>query len=264
MKKTLVATTFLLIFFSLPCASAWGHQTHRYITKESMQLLDNDEKQFFEKYENEIIYYSTIPDKWRQQGDERGNLIYHLSYPNGYGKGPEAVAEWVNALVSDLREGKYYVAAMDAGVISHYVGDSLCALHTWKYVTVHPLVEKKLDETINEYKIKTYTPVLVENVEEYVRQASLKVNQYYDTTVKLAEEGRWDELKEINDIQLQLYAQTLADILHTAYITSSEQYDDKGATENNDKPHDKGYVSALFAITAFLSLIIAIYFWKKR
>ena len=146
-RKYLAIIPLLMVVLAAP-ASAWGGHTHEVVTHEAILALDGNGCDVYFQHHDEIVRTSTLPDLWRACDDPRGDLIYHLSYPSGYGKAPQAAAYWYDLLVEDLAEGRYDEAALDAGVMSHYVGDALCALHTGPYVPVHGKIETWVNEIV--------------------------------------------------------------------------------------------------------------------
>jgi len=258
MKIAPTGILILLLFLSMPAATAWGGETHKVVTDASIHLLCGEEYEFYSQYASEIVRFSTLPDEWRNANDPRGDIIYHLSYATGYGKAPEAVEEWYTKLVNHIREEKYHAAAMDAGVVSHYLGDSLCALHTDSYVDVHVPIERYINDTISQYTVQPYSPKYVEDVKTYVVEASLNVHDYYAPMVEIGENETWVELQIVVGPQLQMYAQIYADLLHSAYVDALENPDTKDQTEREDD------TQLIYALIVSGILIMATIYLKKR
>jgi hypothetical protein len=210
----------LLIVLAAP-ASAWGGHTHEVMTREALALVHDAGCDTYLPYEGDIVRSSTLPDLWRACDDPRGDITYHLSYPSGYGKAPKAAAYWYDLLVEDLSCRRYDEAALDAGVMSHYVGDALCALHTGPYVAAHPEIETWVNEMIASFEHERPEIAYIEDVEQAVTERSREMHGLYEETVCLGAKQRWDLLEPIVSTQLDAYLALLTSLLYSAYQDAS-------------------------------------------
>jgi|GEM_PF-3569745 len=216
----LTIVPLLMVMLAAP-ASAWGSHTHEVVTHEAILALDGVGCDAYFQHHDEIVHTSTLPDLWRACDDPRGDLIYHLSYPSGYGKAPQAAAYWYDRLVEDLAEGKYDEAAFDAGVVSHYVGDALCALHTGPYVPAHGTVETWVNEIVASLELSCQHTSYIEDVQQAVAERSLEASALYDETIRLGEEKEWDALRPVVTLQLGSYVDLLASLLYSAWVDAN-------------------------------------------
>jgi len=228
MKKYRVCLLLLLSLALLPTCEAWGFETHRVVTSAALAALPEDAADVFGPHEAAIVSASTLPDTWRAIGDPRGALEYHLCYPSGYGSAPEAVQTWYDALVGHIREGDAAAAGFDAGIMSHYLGDALCPLHTDAYVPIHPTIETYVNAVVGTMPLTVGAPIGVEHVAETVRFASLQSHERYRGLVTAGNEGAWEDVYTICSEQLSAYATLYVSLLLSAYEEASPVEEEDG------------------------------------
>lgn len=214
--RQMLLVPLILIILAAP-ASAWGGRTHEGVTHEALALVCEEGCDTYLPYEEDIVRSSVLPDIWRACDDPRGDLIYHLSYPSGYGMAPKAASYWYDLLVEDLSCGRYEEAALDAGVMSHYVGDALCALHTGPYVAAHPEIETWVNEVIGSFQYDRPEITYIDDVEQAVTERSREMHGLYEETVGLGAEQKWDLLLPVIGTQIDAYLTLLASLLYSAH-----------------------------------------------
>ncbi len=255
MRKMAIVVAVLVIFLALPPCAAWGHETHRDTTARALDALPDEERDFYFTYADEIISYSTIPDIWRAQGDPRGDILFHLSYPTGYGMGPQAAAQWYEKLVDDLSSGNYEEWALDAGVLSHYVGDALCALHTDAYVPEHPVIEQYVNGHVARFAYSPETGQNYADVETAVREASRAAHTYYAPMVQACRNDEWGDVESYAIVQLDSYASTYATLLCMAYREAFPPEAVIVEPENEESGHTVAVCMIL--VVAFVAAVLA-------
>jgi hypothetical protein len=249
MRKKALFVALLAIMLTLPGYAAWGHATHRDVTARVLDSLPEAEREYYSAYAEEITEFSTLPDIWRAQEDPRGALEYHLSYPTGYGKGPEAAAVWYQKLVAAIASESYDEMALAAGVLSHYVGDALCALHTDAYVPEHPIIERHVNENVTWMAYEASMLQSRADVVAMVRSASLEAHGGYEPMVDACREEQWDAVDALVEVQLESYASLYATLLCMAY-------EEAVGSEEAPMPEESGTETRFYALAAVAVVIL--------
>ena len=158
MRRLITAIAVLGLVASPARADAWGFEAHKYILSRAIQLLPNEIRPFFEKFQVTIVEHAIDPDLWRTAGwleepprhfvdmDAYGSYPFK-DLPRDYGQAvqrygkdfvdkngtlPWRTEEIYKKLVEAFAQKTPYAREnikFFSSVLAHYVGDAHVPFH---------------------------------------------------------------------------------------------------------------------------------------
>jgi len=116
----------LVAFVPIGPVAAWDHDTHRRTVQDALQVMPSDLRTLLEGNQGALLGGCVAPDV---EFRDFYNHVWHVDEP--YGGGVQTCLKAIDTIIALIQQGApASEIAREFGILSHYVADIGCPLHT--------------------------------------------------------------------------------------------------------------------------------------
>lgn len=283
-KAALPVACVIVLLLSVPHVTAWSnggysanpaqpdYGTHDWIAQHALDFLPANEKQYLTDNFASYLYGTELPDLPVSQGGVGDTTKHHIYYYSNGSLQDDASAKRANEeyqkALSRLKNGDYAGAALEAGILTHYIADMAVFSHmmgaktAWGTEIHHSDYENHVNSQTSVYESALNACLYFDGALENTSAYDAALNLARDTTFGNSSYGcRWMDANynwnnpvfaERSSESLNLAVNMVADVLHTLYVESQPSV-------TSEFP-----AAELLAVLMSTVLLTAVVYHKKR